>query len=87
MTAADLGTGAPQSRRQSWIDGPEFAEAASTFRNCRCWRTCWVDPFPASRTREALCRQRKGYGSTRRVCLKGSMSPCSHRGIMPTCGH
>ena len=25
MTAADLGTGAPQSRRQSWIDGPELA--------------------------------------------------------------
>jgi hypothetical protein len=33
MAAADLGTGAPQSRRQSWIDGPELAEAASTFRN------------------------------------------------------
>ena len=29
MATADAGSGAPQSRRQSWIDGPELAQDLS----------------------------------------------------------
>ncbi len=43
MGVADVRHSQDSSVSQSWTGGLEFAEAAGTVRNRRCWRGCKLD--------------------------------------------